>query len=302
LNTLHLKHVVEVEKAGSISKAAKKLYMNQPSLSKMIRELEESIGFELFKRTRNGIILTKRGSEFLTLAKGIIIQVEKLESILEDSQKSYLNITVPRASYISSAFTEFIIETLSRGKKMNIDYRETGSTQAIENVIGGVSDIGIIRCRENEESFFIDLLQKKKLKYELVRHFEYLVLLADKHDLASCSVIKSKDLDKYIEITHGDVDTLSEKFSLSGGPRGRISIYERGSQLEILKRVPVTFMWVSPMPWDVLDTFSLVQRRTDAARNMLKDFLIYRYDYKLSDEDKSFLGKLRESIGNTETH
>jgi DNA-binding transcriptional LysR family regulator len=291
-----------VEKAGSISKAAKKLYMNQPSLSKMIRELEESIGFELFKRTRNGIILTKRGSEFLTLAKGIIIQVEKLESILEDSQKSYLNITVPRASYISLAFTEFIIEALSVGKKINIDYRETSADQAIKNVIYGESDIGIIRCKVNEERFFIDLLREKKLRYELVRHFEYLVLLSEKHDLAGCAVIKHKDLDKYIEITHGDVDTLHEKFSQSGWDSGKISIYERGSQLEILKRVPVTFMWVSPMPWDVLDTFSLVQRRTDATHNMLKDFLIYRYDYKLSDEDKSFLGKLRESIGNTETH
>jgi DNA-binding transcriptional LysR family regulator len=302
LNTLHLKQVVEVEKAGSISKAAKKLYMNQPSLSKTIRELEESIGFELFKRTNNGMAPTKRGSEFLTLAKGIIFEVEKLENMLDNSPKSYFNITVPRASYISSAFTEFIKKTLTNGKKMDIDYRETGSTPAIGNVIGGVSDIGIIRCRENEESFFIDLLQKKKLKYELVRHFEYLVLLSDKHDLASCSVIKGKDLDKYIEITHEDVDTLSEKFSLSRGASGRISIYERGSQFEILKRVPVTFMWASPTPWDVLDTFSLVQRRTDVARNMLKDFLIYRYDYKLSDEDKSFVKKLRESVENTETH
>jgi DNA-binding transcriptional LysR family regulator len=291
-----------VEKAGSISKAAKKLYMNQPSLSKMIRELEESIGFELFKRTRNGIILTKRGSEFLTLAKGIIIQVEKLESILEDSQKSYLNITVPRASYISLAFTEFIIETLSVGKKINIDYRETNADEAIKNVIYGESDIGIIRCKENEERSFIDLMREKKLRYELVRHFEYLVLLSEKHDLANCAVIKQKDLDKYIEITHGDADTLHEKFSLSGWDSGKISIYERNSQLEILKRVPVTFMWVSPIPWDTLDTFSLVQRRTDATRNMLKDFLIYRYDYKLSSEDKSFRGKLRESIENTETH
>ena len=50
-NLLQLKYAVEVEKTGSISKAAENLYMNQPNLSKSIRELEDDIGIAIFDRT-----------------------------------------------------------------------------------------------------------------------------------------------------------------------------------------------------------------------------------------------------------
>ena len=45
--------------------------------------------------------------------------------------------------------------------------------------------------------------------------------------------------------------------------RRQIKVYERGSQLEILSRVPGTYMWVSPMPKDVLERFGLTVKRCD---------------------------------------
>ena len=56
MNTLHLKNDSEVEKTGSISKAAENLYMSQPQLSKAIRELEESVGISIFKRSSKGVV------------------------------------------------------------------------------------------------------------------------------------------------------------------------------------------------------------------------------------------------------
>lgn len=58
MNTLHLKYIVEIERTGSITLAAKNLYMNQPNLSKAVKEFEEYIGAEIFKRTTKGIIPT----------------------------------------------------------------------------------------------------------------------------------------------------------------------------------------------------------------------------------------------------
>ena len=54
ISLLQMKYVMEINKAGSISQAAKNLYMNQPNLSKAIRELEESIGITIFVRTPKG--------------------------------------------------------------------------------------------------------------------------------------------------------------------------------------------------------------------------------------------------------
>ena len=65
MNIQHLKYALEVEKTASISKAAENLYMNQPHLSKAIRELEESIGISVFNRTSKGVFPTKKGAEFL---------------------------------------------------------------------------------------------------------------------------------------------------------------------------------------------------------------------------------------------
>ena len=81
MNTMLLKYVVEVEKEGSISKAAESLYMNQPYLSKCIRELEESVGIKIFRRTSKGVIPTQKGLEFLSLAMNYHYPVVAVEGL-----------------------------------------------------------------------------------------------------------------------------------------------------------------------------------------------------------------------------
>ena len=63
MNTQHLKYAIEVERTGSITQAADNLYIGQPSLSKAIRELEESLGIVIFKRTSKGVVPTEKGLE-----------------------------------------------------------------------------------------------------------------------------------------------------------------------------------------------------------------------------------------------
>ena len=65
MNTLHLKYAVEVERTGSISRAAENLFMGQPNLSKAIRELEETTGITIFKRTSKGVLPTPKLKAFL---------------------------------------------------------------------------------------------------------------------------------------------------------------------------------------------------------------------------------------------
>ena len=65
MNTLHLKYALEIEKTGSISQAAQNLFMAQPNLSKAIKDLENELGYVIFKRTSSGVIATEKGAEFL---------------------------------------------------------------------------------------------------------------------------------------------------------------------------------------------------------------------------------------------
>ena len=109
MNLLHFKYAVEIAKTKSISKAAENLFMGQPNLSRAIKELEESLGIIIFNRTPKGISITPEGEEFLRYAKRIIRQVDEVEEIYKNGRKpkTRFSACVPRATYLSHAFTEF---------------------------------------------------------------------------------------------------------------------------------------------------------------------------------------------------
>ena len=56
-----LKYVTTIANIGSISEAAKRLFVSQPSLTKAIKELEKEMGITIFDRTNKGITVSKEG-------------------------------------------------------------------------------------------------------------------------------------------------------------------------------------------------------------------------------------------------
>jgi hypothetical protein len=225
-----------------------------------------------------------------------------MEKLFTDkrSGRIHFSVSVPRASYISYAFTEFI-KSVQPAKEIDVDYRETNAVAVFENVMDGESNIGIVRCCSDLDEYFTTLFREKKLRFELVREFEYLALMSKEHPLAKESAVIRSRLNEYIEITHGDSDlapaSRREYHRVgAGGRRGEITIYERGSQFEILKRIPMTYMWVSPVPEEVLSTFALVQKKVLPTKCLHKDYLISRKRYRFSSEDKEFVEKLASTV------
>ena len=68
MNLLHMKHALEVAKAGSLSKASEVLLIATPNISRSIKELETDLGITIFDRSQNGMMLTPEGEEFLEFA------------------------------------------------------------------------------------------------------------------------------------------------------------------------------------------------------------------------------------------
>lgn len=302
-NILQLKYAVEVARTGSISKAAQNLYMNQPNLSKAIRELEGDLGITIFSRTAKGVIPTEQGQEFLSYARSILSQIAEMESLYRPApaQRSRFDICVPRASYIAFAFTEFL-RALGPDAEVAVNYRETNSMRAIKCVAEGSNNIAVVRYQKLYETYFLNALAERELVHEPIWTFEYLALMSRRHPLAMEPVLDFGMLQRYTEIVHGDLSVpalpVSEvRSQQQAAERKRtIAIYERGSQFELLSRIPETYMWVSPMPQDVLDCFSLVQKRCTASQNPYCDILIMRRDYKTSELDRLFTEKLGASV------
>jgi len=302
-NILFLKYAVEVEKTGSISQAAQNLFMSQPRLSKAVRELEDTLGIAVFNRTSKGVVPTKKGREFLQYAKSILAQIEEMEALYtpEGQDKQIFDISVPRASYISFAFTEFV-RALDLKKDIDINYRETNSMRAIKNVADSVNNLAVVRYQTQYEKYFLSALEERDILLRPIWEFEYLALMSASHPLAQKPLDDYSMLYAYTEIIHGDISVpalpVSEvkKLARANERKKKIAVYERGSQFELLSRIPTTYMWVSPMPKDVRACFSLVQKRCALSKNKYKDILIFRKGYRLSDEDEMFFEKLKETV------
>ena len=211
-----------------------------------------------------------------------------------------LRISVPRASYIVNTFTTFLAG-LDMDKAIQIDFFETNALRAIQHVSGGYSDIGAIRCRTEYKNYFISLLEDSNLSYRPLLESDYLVLLSREHPLAEYEEIDEPDLHSFIEITHGDTAMSHIPGSFTEIERGttpgnkKVQVYERGSQFDILARVPGAYMWVSPMPGDLLERNGLLQKRCCPSPRF-SDFLVYSPKHKFSPQEEIFLSLLEKSV------
>ncbi len=299
MNILHMKYAVEVANTRSISKAAENLYTSQPNLSRAIKALENDLKIKIFKRSSKGLEITIDGEEFLLYAKTALAQIKKIESIYENrnEKKLRLSVCVPRASYFSYAFSDFA-KDLDDESSAEIIYKETNSMRTIINVVKEEYDLGIVRYQSAFEKYFSTLFEEKKLNYEVLNEFTYVMAVSKNNPLAKKDVIVAEDLANCIEITHGDpyVPSLPlidvKRAELSEFAKKRIMVFERGVQFTLLEQVPNTFMWVSPIPQDLLDKYNLVERKCDFNTKTYKDVLIYRKKYHLTKLDNEFVSRI----------
>ena len=301
MNILHMKYAVEVAKVGSLNKAAETLLIAAPNVSRSIKELEADIGISIFERTTKGMELTPEGEEFINYAKGILNQIDEVESFYKkgSAKKQRFSISVPRACYISEAFSQFS-KSLSK-EAAEIFYKETNSQRTIRNILEHDYKLGIIRYAENYDKYFKAMLEEKGFCYELVTEFTYSLIMSADSPLAKKEEITFDDLADYIEIAHADPYVPSMplakviKEELPDNIERRIFIFERASQFDLLSKNPETFMWVSPVPTSLIKRYGLVQKPCTDNHKVYRDVLIYHKDYKLTELDRRFIEQLNIS-------
>ena len=299
----HLKYALEVEKTGMISKAAENLFLNQPHLSKAIRELEENVGITIFNRTAKGVVPTKDGAEFLVYARNIVSQIEEVENMYKnkDIDSHKFDVSVPMACYVAQAFIEFVTE-LADSKSIDISYHETNSLVGIKSVVNNDNNIAIIRYQTIYEKYFLQFLEENDLAVEPLWEFEYQLIMSVQNPLAMEKQIEYSDLDDYIEITHGYLTIPSipaskvREIIRQNKERKEIAVFERESQFELLRNVHTTYMWTSPTPINILNTMPLVEKKCNVENNKYKDVLIYRNGYKMNRQEKLFVNIVKKVI------
>ncbi len=101
-----LRSFVTVCRVGNITRAAEKLYISQPALTRQIKELEEELGCKLLNRNTRSVSLTENGFQFLVRAQEIlsIAQLAKQEL----SEKNELLRGIVRIGVVESKIMKFL--------------------------------------------------------------------------------------------------------------------------------------------------------------------------------------------------
>lgn len=185
----HLRYFIAVAEEMNIHKAAKRLNISQPPLSLTIKNLEQEIGTDLFKREGRGITITRAGKQFLEQAKNIVYEVETAKQdahLIGVGKKGILKI-----GFISSAVTGILQDIISNFRQEQPDIHLTMS-QSVNNllskkVLSSEYDIGLLRLPEHFPEGLI-IHEMKKESWSIACH--------KTHSLSKKKIITFKDLEK----------------------------------------------------------------------------------------------------------
>lgn len=292
-----LRYAVAVAECGSINKAAQKLYMGQPNLSKGLRELEGEIGRPLFRRTAHGVEPTSVGAEFLIYARTILEQMDSLTAMYHPQAGDELRFSacVPRASYIADAFSRWAQQYAV--PPMHLRYRETNTAATLDAVSLEEAQVGIVRYQRRDAAYFENTVLAHGLHQAPLWEFSMTLLMHEAHPLAHLDAIPFSSLAAYPRLVHGDFAPMGPQDEASAAPQaapgGEIAVYDRAGQFDMLRSVAGSYMWVSPMPAAVLARQGLVQRPCRSG-TLYRDAAVWKG--KLSEPASRFLDCVRAGI------
>ena len=105
-----LKYAITVAETGTITEAANRLYISQPSLTNAIHELEKEMNIVIFNRTNKGISLSKEGEDFLGYARQVLEQAAILEDKYKGNNggKKQFCVSTQHYSFAVNAFVDLI--------------------------------------------------------------------------------------------------------------------------------------------------------------------------------------------------
>ena len=192
-----LKYVTTVAQTGTISDAAKKLFISQPSLTNAIHDLEKEMNVEIFHRTNKGIDISKEGEDFLGYARQVLEQAAILEDKYKNGSggKKQFCVSTQHYSFAVNAFVDLIQQYGQ--EEYDFSLRETQTYEIIEDVAKMKSEIGILFLNEFNEKVLRKLMKANDLEFHPLFTARPHVFISRRHPLADHTIITNEELEAY---------------------------------------------------------------------------------------------------------
>ena len=143
----HLKVFIAVAETGTMSAAAEKLYLSQPSVSQAIRELESHYQVLLFERLSKKLFITEAGKRLYSYAKPVAAQFDLIEENM--TQEARLQrLRVGATVTVGSSLLPYFIRDLKEACPDTVLYSYVNNTRIIEKKLLDMElDVGVVEGR-----------------------------------------------------------------------------------------------------------------------------------------------------------
>ena len=190
-----LQYFVVCAQTGSFSDAAKVLYSTQPSVSKVVKALEDALGMQLFERLPRGIRLTVQGQKVYRYACRITNEIDALENMASHGMTKWIRVSLNPSSWFANQFVDFYNETYE--KNYHFQLTTAGVRSVMDRVRDYVDDIGFVYILSQQKENFLHEISRNKLQF--VPMYETDVVFYPGKETELCdsgkSKVELKDLD-----------------------------------------------------------------------------------------------------------
>lgn len=192
-----LRYIIAISRENSLNDAARKLFISQPSLSSAVHALEQELGFDIFVRSKSGISLTTKGSEFLGYARSVIEQYEILDAkyVSKTNVKRSFHVSMQHYTFAVNAFVNLIKEYGMDEYEFGI--HETKTYEVIENVMNQKSEIGVLYLNDYNKNVLKKIFSEDGLKFTPLFECSIYAYMSKRNPLADKKEITLEELDDY---------------------------------------------------------------------------------------------------------
>lgn len=233
-----LKYVIKVSECDSLTEAAEKLYISQPSLTNAIKDLEKELNVQIFTRTNRGVNISKEGEVFLGYARQVTEQVHLLEEKYVSSKggKQSFCVSTQHYSFSINAFVDLIKKY--GNEEYDFSIRETQTYEIIDDVAKMKSEIGVLFLNDFNEKVLQNILKMNNLEFhELFKALPH-VFVSTTHPLANRKEVAIEELYDYpyLSFEQGEHNSFffSEEILSTEVHQKNIRVRDRATMLNLI--------------------------------------------------------------------
>ena len=140
----HVRTFVSVAELGTVSKAALRLRIAQPALSRHIADLEQELGLKLFDRVGRRLLLTGEGEQLLNDCRGLLNYVTGVGERAQDLRRGDIGVLKVAATplHIEGVFSQFLPRFVKRYPNVQVKVSEGSGLEILAMLERGEIDLG----------------------------------------------------------------------------------------------------------------------------------------------------------------